>query len=421
MDTSSIAEKDLERVETLPQQDYYEEQIEREKEKQQWTWRGKTWKERLGFLKSVKFWRVLILGQTLCITGTVVTSTKLGNDYNFNAPTTQTFLVYAVLALIYNSYAIWRRGFKAWCNQFWERGVYYFFLGWVDVEGNYLVVKAYAYTGMLSVMLLDCWSTPTCVILALIFFRVRYRWLQYVGIFLALCGTGMIVGSDAMDGKSWMASDPVKGNFFVIIGTTFYGISNTSVEYLTRKYPIYEVNGSFTLFATLINLVQLLILEREEFSTFVNNGEAVAMVIVYTICMVILYSLAPIMFRWGSAVLYNLSLMTSDFWSLIFGLGLFGYTVGFLYPIAFVVIIFGIGLYYVFPTPEPVIQMPNDPTRRHRKFKWFGFWFDTIEPTQPPINEKAHVQDNNDHSITKEHSEKVEVPSSSSKMEAQQF
>ena len=85
-----------------------------------------------------------------------------------------------------------------------------------------------------------------------------------------------------------------------------------------------------------------------------------------------------------------------------------------MYPIAFVVIILGIGLYYVFPTPEPVIQMPNDPTRRHRKFKWFGFWFDTIEPTQAPINEKAHTQSNDDHPITEEHAEKIEVSSSSS-------
>lgn len=195
------------------------------------------------------------------------------------------------------------------------------------MEGNYLVVKSYYYTSMLSVMLLDSWSTPVCVILAFIFFRCRYRWVQYFGIFLAIGGIGMLVGSDVMQGDTWMSSDPVKGNLFCILGATFYGISNTGVEYLSRKYPIYEVNGSFTLFATFINLVQLMILERQEFKSFVGDGYAVAMIIVYTICMFILYSLAPVLFRWGSAVIYNLSLMTSDFYSLIFGLGLFGYSV----------------------------------------------------------------------------------------------
>ncbi|KAI9314881.1 hypothetical protein BX666DRAFT_421939 [Dichotomocladium elegans] len=292
----------------------------------------------------------------------------------------------AVLAVMYNSYAIWKRGLKAWLNQFWERGVYYFFLGWVDMEGNYLVVKAYQYTGMLSVMILDTWSTPMCVLLAFFFLRVRYRWVHYLGIFVCLCGTGMVVGSDAMKGESWNASDPIKGNFFVIAGATLYGISNTSVEYLCRKYPIYEVNGSFTLFAALINLVQLMILERNEFSTFVDNGYAIGMIIVYTICMVVLYSLAPVMFRWSSAVIYNLSLLTSDFWSLIFGLGLFGYTVSVLYPPAFVVTIVGITIYYIFPAPEPVIHAPDDPTIKHRQFSWFGFYFKTVEPEHQQKN-----------------------------------
>lgn len=195
------------------------------------------------------------------------------------------------------------------------------------MEGNYLVVKAYEYTSMLSAALLDSWSTPVCLILSFIFMRVRYRWVQYAGVFVALCGMGMLVGSDAMTGSTFMASDPVKGNLFCILGATFYGISNTSVEYLSRKHPIYEVNGMFTLFAAIINLVQMVILERNEFSAFVNNSYAIALVIVYTICMFILYSLAPVLFRWGSAVLYNLSLLTSDFYSLIFGLGLFGYSV----------------------------------------------------------------------------------------------
>lgn len=258
------------------------------------------------------------------------------------------YLFSALLALVYNPYAIYKRGFRGWCNQFWERGVYCkysilcngvnlcymliwvcpdFFLGWVDMEGNYLVVKAYEYTSMLSAALLDSWSTPVCLILSFIFMRVRYRWVQYAGVFVALCGMGMLVGSDAMTGSTFMASDPVKGNLFCILGATFYGISNTSVEYLSRKHPIYEVNGMFTLFAAIINLVQMVILERNEFSAFVNNSYAIALVIVYTICMFILYSLAPVLFRWGSAVLYNLSLLTSDFYSLIFGLGLFGYSV----------------------------------------------------------------------------------------------
>jgi len=110
----------------------------------------------------------------------------------------------------------------------------------------------------------------------------------------------------------------------------------------------------FTFFATFINLVQIFIFEREEWANFADTKIS-GRVVTYTICMFVLYSLAPVMFRLGSAVLYNLSILTSDFYGLIFGLGLFGYSVTVMYPFAYVVIIIGIGIYHIFPAPVPGI------------------------------------------------------------------
>lgn len=289
---------------------------------------------------------------SLCITGTNVVTTILSTQYNFAAPTTQTFLVYACLALVYNSFAIYKRGLKGWLLQFWRRGIYYFILGFIDVEGNYFVVKSYQYTSLLSAMLLDCWSTPVCMILSFWLLKVRYRWVQYLGVFIALCGLGMLVASDVITDKNYGATDAVKGDLFCILGATLYGFSNVGEELMARKHPLYEVIGMFTFFATFINLVQIFIFEREEWAGFADQGIA-GMVVVYTICMFVLYSLAPVMFRLGSAVLYNLSILTSDFYGLIFGLGLFGYKVTILYPFAYVVIIIGIATYHVFPVPTP--------------------------------------------------------------------
>lgn len=185
--------------------------------------------------------------------------------------------------------------------------------------------------------------------------KVRYRWLQYVGVLIALGGMGMLIASDVMEGKDYAAVDAVKGDLFCLLGATLYGFSNVGEELMARKHPLYEVIGMFTFFATIINFVQLMILERNEFSAFASNPEAVGMVMVYTVCMFILYSLAPVMFRLGSAVLYNLSLLTCNFYGLIFGIGLFGYHITIMYPFAYVVIILGIAIYHIFPTPEPAI------------------------------------------------------------------
>ncbi|KAL9544364.1 hypothetical protein MBANPS3_007658 [Mucor bainieri] len=311
----------------------------------------KTFKDRTAFLKDPRFYKVLVLGQllSLCITGTNVTTTKLGSYANPSQINS------ATLAVVYNSYAIYKRGIWGWLLQFRRRGIYYFILGAIDVEGNYFVVKAYQYTSLLSAMLLNCWSTPVCMILSFFIMKVRYRWLQYVGVLIALGGMGMLIASDMMEGKDYAASDAVKGDLFCLLGATLYGFSNVGEELMARKHPLYEVIGMFTFFATFINFVQLMILERNEFSAFASNPEAVGMVIVYTVCMFILYSLAPVMFRLGSAVLYNLSLLTANFYGLIFGIGLFGYHITIMYPFAYVVIILGIAIYHIFPTPEPAI------------------------------------------------------------------
>lgn len=201
-------------------------------------------------------------------------------------------------------------------------------------------------------MLLNCWSTPVCMILSYFFLKVKYRWLQIVGVIIALGGMGMLIASDVMEGKNYDATDAVKGDLFCLLGATLYGFSNVGEELMARSHPLYEVIGMLSFFATFINFVQLMILERNEFSTFASNPEAVGMVIVYTVCMFVLYSLAPVMFRWGSAVLHNLSLLTSNFYGLIFGIGLFGYHITIMYPFAYVVIILGIAIYHVFPPPQ---------------------------------------------------------------------
>ncbi|KAG0164179.1 hypothetical protein DFQ28_010699 [Apophysomyces sp. BC1034] len=343
-----------------------------------------TWKSRLAFIKDPRFLKVLFLGQllSLCITGTNVTTTILSTRFSFAAPTSQTFLNYACLAIVYNSYAIYKRGIRGWLLQFWRRGIYYFILGLIDVEGNYFVVKSFQYTSMLSAMLLDCWSTPVCMVLSYFFLKVRYRWVQYLGVFIALCGLGMLVGSDVMTGKNYEAVNAVKGDLFCLLGATLYGFSNVGEEFMARKHPLYEVIGMFTFFATFINLIQLMILERDELSTFVNTPEAIGMVVVYTVCMFTLYSLAPVMFRLGSALLYNLSLLTSDFYGLIFGLGLFGYKVTFLYPIAYVVVIIGIAIYHVFPAPTPAMGSFDKETAERERRELLGLPVDDLERRQ---------------------------------------
>ena len=103
------------------------------------------------------------------------------------------------------------------------------------------------------------------------------------------------------------------------------------------------------MWATIINAIQASSLEHKGMRTAPWNGSigvssiskkiksflrclwiinaiysfAVGLLFAYTVAMFILYSVAPILYRLSSSVYYNLSLLSSDFYGLLFGLFLF--------------------------------------------------------------------------------------------------
>ncbi len=89
---------------------------------------------------------------SLLICGTAITSQLLFDKYQVSAPTTQSFLNYLLLALVYCVILACRRNsqdnlFEVFKSRWWK----YIIVAFVDVEANYLVVKAYHYTTLTSV------------------------------------------------------------------------------------------------------------------------------------------------------------------------------------------------------------------------------------------------------------------------------
>ncbi|XP_039684147.1 2,3-dimethylmalate lyase isoform X1 [Medicago truncatula] len=77
---------------------------------------------------------------------------------------------------------------------------YYILLGLVDVEANFLVVKAYQYTSLTSVMLPDCWSIPCVMLLTWIFLKTKYRFKKITGVIVCIAGLVLVVFSDVHAG-----------------------------------------------------------------------------------------------------------------------------------------------------------------------------------------------------------------------------
>lgn len=300
------------------------------------------------FLTTPHFWIIFIHGQVLswCMVSTNTLTTFMTDEGN-NIPAFQTLFNYALLCLIFTPYTIYRYGFKKWFKVLYKDGWKYFLLAFADVEGNYFVVKAYQYTNMLSAALLDNFAIVVVVILSFIFLKVRYHWTQLTGIVVCIGGMALLVVSDVLTDKNYAATDMVKGDLFVLLGAACYGVSNTLEEFFVSKRPIYEVVGQLGFWAIFINGVQCAIFERDSIRDAHWNPAVGGYLIGYTLSLLLLYCTAPILFRMSSAAFYNLSLLTSDFWSLLIGIRVFGYYVYWLYPIGFVLIVLGMIVYYI--------------------------------------------------------------------------
>ena len=63
--------------------------------------------------------------------------------------------------------------------------------------------------------------------------------------------------------------------------------------------------------------------ERSQHGLLTCLDDLVGLLVAYTAAMFILYTVAPILYRMASSAYYNLSLLSSDFYGLLFGLFLF--------------------------------------------------------------------------------------------------
>lgn len=186
------------------------------------------------------------------------------------------------------------------------------------------------------------------VIVSFTFLKVRYKWPQVVGILICCAGQGLLLASDHIQGTNGgKVPNQLKGDLFCLLGATFYGLSNVFEEWFVSKRPMYEVLGMLGFFGVLINGVQAGIFDRDSFHSATWNGKVGGYMVGYTLLLFMFYGMAPLILRLASAAFFDISLLTGNFWGLAIGISVFGYTIYFLYPIAFVLIIIGLFIYFI--------------------------------------------------------------------------
>ncbi|KAE8148581.1 hypothetical protein BDV25DRAFT_15794 [Aspergillus avenaceus] len=311
-------------------------------------------KQKKGFLayfKTKEFYIILILGQILAITNTATsTFSTLLSEKGTSIPAFQTFFNYVLLNIIFTPYTVYRYGIKGWFQMVYKRGWKYIILAFCDVEGNYFIVLAYRYTTMLSAQLINFWAIAVVVVISFLFLRVRYHITQILGIIICIGGMGVLIASDHITGTNGgdvSSGNQLKGDLFALLGATFYGLANTGEEYFVSTAPVYEVLGQMAFFGMIINGAQAGIFDRQSFRDATWDSKVGSYLAGYTLCLTFFYCMAPLLFRLSSAAFFNISMLTMNFWGVIIGIKVFHYTIHFMYPIAFVMIIVGQLIYFI--------------------------------------------------------------------------
>ncbi|KAF3332075.1 solute carrier family 35 member F1-like protein [Carex littledalei] len=204
---------------------------------------------------------MLFLGQIVSFSLAVTSFTSsLIADLGANAPLTQSFFTYLSLSLVYGSILLCRRRNidKLQVPWYW-----YVALAFVDIQANFLFVKAYQYSSITSVTLLDSWTIPWVMILTWIVLKTRYSVWQIIAAGICVVGLVLVLFSDAGVSGGGGGSRPLLGDALVIAGTLCYALSNVTEEYCVKKKDRVEVVAMLGVFGVLISVLQISFFEKK--------------------------------------------------------------------------------------------------------------------------------------------------------------
>eukprot|EP01126_Amoeba_proteus_P028895 TRINITY_DN2846_c0_g2_i17.p1 TRINITY_DN2846_c0_g2~~TRINITY_DN2846_c0_g2_i17.p1 ORF type:complete len:384 (+),score=88.80 TRINITY_DN2846_c0_g2_i17:94-1245(+) len=295
--------------------------------------------------------KALLLGQlgSILLTGTGTTSELLAKG-GVEIPTTQSALNYFLLAVVFCSILLRREGFSGMRETFKTRTLYYLPLALIDVESNFLIVKAYQYTTLASVTLLDCFTIPCAVLGTYLLFKTKYNLRHVFGIVLCIAGLVLLVYYDIY--KPGSPLNVVLGDSLVLLGAVGYAICNVGAEYFVKDQSMTEYLGMVGFWGFLCSVIQLSIFERKAIGKIVWSPTVVGLMGAYSLLLFFFYTIVPVTIGLGGAALWNLSLLTSDVFTVLVSVFVFKQLPSSMFYAAFTMILVGLLIFNIKNDPH---------------------------------------------------------------------
>jgi len=246
----------------------------------------------------------------------------------------------------------------------------YLLMAIVDVEANYLVVLSYRLTSITSVMLLDCFTIPSVMVLSRVVLGTKYSHQHLLGAVLCFLGLCLTVLSDVLSpeyGNSEMDGDGPEypyalwGDLICLCGAFLYACMNVAEEAVVKTGSRTEFLGMLGLCGFSVSLLQVSLTEWSGLHRLMHIGPTrTGYLAGYVSCLFLMYSLVSVFLRLADAALFNLSLLTSDPYAVVFAFFTQGRLVNWLYVVSFFVTMTGLVIYSRQPPVSPGTPRPTD-------------------------------------------------------------
>ena len=275
--------------------------------------------------------KVIVYGQFISVLLTICSTTSQFLS-PYKIPTFQLLLTYSVLCI----YVLYYR--------YIQRHYYYVIIAFLDVLANYCLIKAYQYTDLLSISLLNRLSIPIVMALSWYFLNASYTLKHYIGMITCVFGSFMVVYIDyhrkTGGQSSWI------GDVLCVSGASLYAMANVLQEYLVKEFTIQEYLTSIGGYGFIFSLLLMGVEYKEWFHFNAVDMHGALYLSLFAFSMLLLYSFVPRLIIKSSATMFNLSILTSDVFNLVVGVVVFGLEMTWLYLVAFVVILIGLGIFH---------------------------------------------------------------------------
>ena len=301
------------------------------------------------------YWTPIIYGQVISIfnTGTGAFEALLANGQPaFNYPAIMVLLNYTLLITFLfrdGCYLIFDKT-KKQLRPLDRRQFWYMLAALLDFLGGFTCILAYKYTTLTSITILASFVVPFVMLLSYYLLKYRYTYKHIIGMVVSMSGLviTMTVDMQRINNNHTPATaiNPILGDILIIMSSFMYACSNILQETIVKSgIATDEFFGYLGVYGTIISSIQVYFYEYNNIQSLKLTYTIIIYIILFEICLYCFVVNTSYYLKYYDSTIFNLSLLSTDIYSVLISYYIYGYFVHYYYFIAYTLVCIGLIIY----------------------------------------------------------------------------